>query len=642
MTSPPILAIVDIEDTQQYVRLPLSVYIACSLTSNENRIFKNGVLANTARIFEEAGFKVRNPGAHTPPGSPHLPTEVYFEDLFRTISSDFIFFLRLGRSHGMGIEAQLAADLLLPWADAQISDESYSLTPMLAGLANAPGTRFTLSAAAPDQFYARLAQFLRDPARITHLVEARGVRDRVLAFLHDSRIGYHVRVHRLALGLSAGELAAVTGIDPTWIEAIETDSRFAAKLTLMQVAQLSDALEMKFEASHNEMASSFPKISIVGTSVIPYPLIDAAKTFADYSLTSASPSTRRPLDERVLLLQWKDFLATKDIAVVEGNPQRLSNTTGPVRVFLCYPLSNVLPQERLELEGLVVEVTNSLRSCGIEVEIETPKFQGQGRQDHGPEIYLDRIARLRRTDLAIAFLDPASTGVGIMLQLMHNATVPCVCIAKKEAQVSRMVRGLAPLQLPIIEYSSAGTVGSHLTDWLAEHVDAIRQSRARRDRAWTQLGGLYLRRAITLTQIVDANVVAMPLFREQFWTRLQSCDDLTGPLTLFQLAYIAIVQEWNVVPSSSDFLAFEPHFALPDGVHDKKMTEAAAHPSLCNLWEAMQQGHADKSRARQAWSAYLAELSLNAARNEKKTKTVANLIRSVEDWLRVLRAKDEL
>src|SRR5262245_544423 len=130
---------IDLEELGPYFRRNrLSVYLACSLTSGDDRAFKDEVLANTARIFAEAGFLVQNPADRTSPGSPHTYSEVYFEDLFLTIGADFIFFLRLGRSHGMGIEAQLAADVLLPWADARLSDDSYKLSPLLAGLANAP------------------------------------------------------------------------------------------------------------------------------------------------------------------------------------------------------------------------------------------------------------------------------------------------------------------------------------------------------------------------------------------------------------------------------------------------------------------------------------------------------------------------
>src|SRR4051812_4763627 len=97
---------IDIDDIGQFVRPKLKVYLACSLTTDDNRLLKKEVLAGTERTFLEAGIDVHNPGRHTPPGSFHSPTQVYFEDLNHTISADLIFFVRLGKSIGMGLEAQ--------------------------------------------------------------------------------------------------------------------------------------------------------------------------------------------------------------------------------------------------------------------------------------------------------------------------------------------------------------------------------------------------------------------------------------------------------------------------------------------------------------------------------------------------------
>lgn len=88
--------ILDLEEKSVYLRPEVSVYLACSLSSGENRAFKDDVLAQTATIFSNAGFAVRNPANHTPPGSPHSAAEVYLENTFHSINSDFIFFLRLG------------------------------------------------------------------------------------------------------------------------------------------------------------------------------------------------------------------------------------------------------------------------------------------------------------------------------------------------------------------------------------------------------------------------------------------------------------------------------------------------------------------------------------------------------------------
>jgi len=434
---------IDLEDPRAYVRPELSVYLACSLTSDEKRTFKDDVLSNTARVFTEAGFKVHNPAFHTPPGSPHTPSEVYFEDLFRTINADFIFFVRLGRSHGMGIEAQLAADVLLPWADARVADDSYRLSPLLAGLSNAPGVfRATVSADDPNQFYLRLAELLREERCMQHLLAVREVRDAAHALIRDAHFGYHVRVHRLIFGLSTAALGALADIDQTWIEAIESDSRFVSKLTLVQFARLCETLDMTFAASPCGTAPSFPKVTV--RSTVPTALLDAAKTFADYSLGSGSPSTRRPMDDTCLLSQWQSWLAQRKLTVLQRRPADLNSSPAPIRVYLCPPVSNVIPAEEKARDSLIDGIKNSLQSLSIPAQIDTPTIQKSNREDHGPAIYLNRVAQLRNTDLAIALLDPPSTGVGIMLQLLHNATIPCLCVTANLAGVSRMVRGLAP------------------------------------------------------------------------------------------------------------------------------------------------------------------------------------------------------
>jgi hypothetical protein len=74
------------------------------------------------------------------------------------------------------------------------------------------------------------------------------------------------------------------------------------------------------------------------------------------------------------------------------------------------------------------------------------------------------------------------------------------------------------------------------------------------------------------------------------------------------------------------------------------MAAAAARASLATLWDAMEecQPAIDEATARRAWSSFVAELSLNAARSEKQVRTVEDLARSKKQWLRVLRAKEEL
>jgi hypothetical protein len=635
---------IDLEDTRTYVRPELSVYLACSLTSDERRSFKDDVLSSTAKVFADAGFKVHNPALHTAPGSPHSPSEVCFEDLFRTINADFIFFLRLGRSHGMGIEAQLAADVLLPWADARLGDDSYKLSPLLAGLSSAP-TEFLAPIAAdhPDQFYARLAQHLGDEHRLDRLRAARHIRHSAHALIRDTRFGYHVRVHRLIFGLSTTSLGTLTNIDPTWIDAIESDSRFVAKLTLVQFARLCDALEMTFAPSPGGPPLSLPRVKPPG-GVGPA-LLAAAETFAEYSLGSGCPTTRRRVDDASLLLQWHDWLHSKNLTPLQRCHHQLLPSEEPIRVYLCPPLSNVLPAEKQAVDSLMTGIIKALKGSGIQLEIEVPTMQLAGRQEHGPEIYLNRVARLRNTDLAIPLLDPPSTGVGIMLQLFHNATIPCLCVTKNWAGVSRMVRGLAPAQMCYVEHSSPEAAGSEVAEWLTEHADEIRHSRVHRDQAWERVRGLDIHRTMTLSRIVGAGVSQMPLLREEFLKELAGSRDMIGTLTLLQLAHLANTQQWHLIPSPTGFLALEPPIGtLAPNTRNREMATAAVRASLATFWEALEEcGPAiSEAEARRAWSSFVAELSLNAARKENRVQTIEDLSRSKKQWLKVLRAQEEL
>jgi hypothetical protein len=635
---------IDIEDTWEYERPRLSVYLACSLTSDENSVFKREVLFETERIFTEAGVKVYNPAHHTPLGSPHTDSEVYLEDLWHPVNSDYIFFLRLGRSHGMGIEAQLAADVLLPWGDARSSGDSYVLSPLLAGLANAKSIwRGTICDDNLVQFYGSLAESLRDQSRMKRLRDARHARDSAHGLVHAAEIGCQVRIHRLICGLSSSNLGTLTGIDPTLIDALEAEPRFVSKLTLVQLARLCETLEMTFASSQRRDTPSFPRVAT--PTGVDSALFAAAKTFAEYSLGSGSPATRRTRDDASLLSHWQDWLKTKNLTVLERRLPRSPFSTEPIRVFLCPPLSNVLEAEKKALDGLVNEITRSLKGSGVPVEIQTPTVQQGGRPDHGPEIYLNRVAQLRHTDLAIPLLGPPSTGVGIMLQLIINATIPCLCATRNWAEVSRMVRGLAPSELPYIEYSSPESLGSDVAKWLRQHADQIRQSRVLRDQAWLRLRGLDIRRAMTLARIVQAEVSEMPLLREEFLEQLADSKEMTGTLTLLQLAYVANTQGWHLISSRSGILALEPRIGdLAPNTPNREMAAAAARASLGTLWDAMEecQPALDEAKARHAWSSFLAELTPDAARKEKRVRTVEDLARTKKEWLKVFRAKEQL
>src|SRR5207245_1083173 len=108
-----------------------------------------------------------------------------------------------------------------------------------------------------------------------------------------------------------------------------------------------------------------------------------------------------------------------------------------------------------------------------------------------------------------------------------------------------------------VEYSTPGTLGPEIAKWLRQHAVRIRQSRAHREQAWRRLRGLDIRRAMTLARIVQAEISEIPLFREAFVEQLAGCQDMTGTLTLLQIAHIATVQKWHLVASPLNLLAFE-------------------------------------------------------------------------------------
>src|SRR5438132_616712 len=150
---------------------------------------------------------------------------------------------------------------------------------------------------------------------------------------------------------------------------------------------------------------------------------------------------------------------------------------------------------------------------------------------------------------------------------------------------------------------------------------------------------------MTLARIVEAGVSKMPLLRAEFFTHVARSKDMTGTLTLLQLAYLAKAQQWRLTASPAGFFALEPPIGnLAPNTPDTEIAAAAARASLATLWDAMGecQPEIDEAKARRAWSSFVAELSLSAARKEKRVRTVQDLTRSKKQWIKVLCAKEEL
>src|SRR5881396_1549492 len=108
---------IELEDLADY-QSP-TVYIACIITSPDPSGQHHELLGIAEKAFSRYGFRVYNPARHTMRGSPHHPHEVTAIDHLEAMRADLILFIRVDRSTGMGIEAQVAADMLIPWTDAK-------------------------------------------------------------------------------------------------------------------------------------------------------------------------------------------------------------------------------------------------------------------------------------------------------------------------------------------------------------------------------------------------------------------------------------------------------------------------------------------------------------------------------------------
>ena len=97
---------IDNESKSSYVRpyKRLRVYIACSLTSEDRAGLRDRLLDAVEAEFAKQGFHVYNPSRHTKPGSPHRDDEVTAIDHVEAMHCDFVFFIRVQPSLGMGIE----------------------------------------------------------------------------------------------------------------------------------------------------------------------------------------------------------------------------------------------------------------------------------------------------------------------------------------------------------------------------------------------------------------------------------------------------------------------------------------------------------------------------------------------------------
>jgi hypothetical protein len=634
---------IDTEDVTAYV-LPserLRVYVACSLTSDDRTGLRDRLLDAVETVLTKHGFDVYNPSRYTKPGSPHRDDEVTAIDHLQAMRCDFIFFIREQPSLGMGIEAQIAADVLIPWADAKISAVFLKPCPLLAGLANGLAIlRLNFSEENLDEFSEQLGQRLLDTEIRDHLYRAQRARAIATETIRQVGIGRMIRQQRLLLNMSTEQLAALIDLAPWWVNSIETDPELTNCLTFMQLMRLVDAARLRFVIDEPYLQQlGFPRLAPVD-SFDPR-LIAAAEEFADYSLRSRLLGEPGADTDGEMLAHWAKWLREAKGLEIPAQPLNSLEPVSDLSVFVAMPMSNIGAEEKKREEAVVSGVKDALaRIRTVPVRVVEPEFRPSGREDFGPEIYLATISRLHQCDFGIAYVTPPATGVGVIARLFANVTMPCFSLAESGKRVSRMFLGMYCRHLhQIMEFKSTDEVTGRMESAVADHLVGLCESAARRRQTRDRISQTRVASAVERFRIPQGlsfdkaveRVKNVELVRDDWFDKFVRDPAILPTVTLLQFVYMANQLRWHIGVSASGVPCYLPPCALDLSVtNDRRET---ATKSLDGLLAAREIGTArgalppDDQTLFDAWGNYVRELLTEESYP----------VRSAEDWLESLR-----
>ena len=563
---------IKLEDTPSYLSRSarLRVYIACSLTNEDRPELRDQLLNGIRTILDEAGFDVYDPSQHTEPGSPHLDSEVAAIDQIQAMRCDLIFFLRDHPSLGMGIEAQIAADMLIPWGDAKAEGDLNKLCPLLAGLPNGTSSfRFNFGAERIQEFIDQFRHRLQDTDFMNGLATVRRDRHAASALIRQVAIGRTIRRQRLLLNLSARELGEWVDLDKWWIIAIETNEELVDCLTFMQLVRLIEATRLRFVAKQSTGERlTFPRLEPID-SFSPE-LLEAADKFTMYSLSpklAGQPSSESDLE---MLAHWKKWLREeKDLPLPEP-AHRPPALVSDLSVYIARPLSHISDEEKAAGEAVTAAVKTACNHVpGVSVRVVTPQYLEQGRHDCGEEIYLRAVSHVCDCDCAIALATPPATGVGVMARLFADLTVPCVAIAESGTSVSRMFLGMCFRRIgSVIKFASPDVVPSELQELLTTHLPTLLESASRRRSAREKI--VDAARSSGFSQFVSQRTQtigddfeepskhfpSVPFVRSEWLDGLSRDPSLLATVTLLQFVHIANTLKWRMGVTESGVPCF--------------------------------------------------------------------------------------
>ncbi len=631
----------ELEKVSDYFGARPTVYLGCSLTSPDLTSLRSRLLQEAAEVFQDCGFDVYNPADHTPPGSPHLPREVYAVDHTNAMRCDLVFFIRLQPSLGMGMEAQIAADMLIPWGDVKIKDNSCRLTPLVSGLPNCGlGFQVHLEQADPDAFPGRLRQMLRERMVKTHAREARQARIAAGGIVRHMRLRSCLRRQRLLLNLTSEELANRTGVAAWWIECIERDEKLSDCVTLIQLERLMVEARLAFSKT------SDGRLELVPIDHFDQSVIEAADEFVAYVHEMIASGLAAGITDEDWFHRWRDWLRARNLdgPVVAGSSNY--NEVDELVSYLSMPVSNVDEETEWQLRQLTQKIDGAIKAAGLPVQIVLPKFQRTNREEHATTIYNQTVSSICSADFGIALLTPPATGVGVTAQLFANATLPCMLVAKQGAAISRMLLGAPFARIgEVVLYDSSETAADAIVDTLKVNFKSLKEAAGRRRRALTHPSNRSLVDALERFRVSHglshddavSELGKVPFLREEWFQAMTDSEGRTSQVTLLQLAHIVVSLGWHLDVGPGGGLAVLPPCKIHGTEGGDTPTNAevrAAEESLTNLLEARNIANkkqlfpVEDSVVFEGWRKYCHELTMDAGRAEE-----SRLVRTTNEWV---------
>ncbi len=224
---------------------PLKVYIGLPLTKTLPGDPHLLLADRAAATLTAVGFSCYNPARETPCGSDHTPEQVYSRNYSAVAESDLILFIRIAPSIGMGEEAQIAANQILPYCYIRPTASQNDLTPLLGGLANVKcAPRHSVSIDQLDdlhQLHDGLHAIVTCP-EFRNVYAVRDARRAAYRALRTKSLGQAICELRLSNDCGPDTLSSGYGIVPAAISRLESDPHALAGASLAHVVAVADAV----------------------------------------------------------------------------------------------------------------------------------------------------------------------------------------------------------------------------------------------------------------------------------------------------------------------------------------------------------------------------------------------------------------